>query len=335
MKPVPTALAGALAIGAFLGIWLASKPANKHLTPAESARLEKSRIDANYNAPNAKEEYTDFIAKHRESPDRSIQDQVGSARLRLAFLTAKGSTNRSAPDYAKERARALSEARTLFLETAAQDKGSGSMSSDFGGIKDQALYQAAVCLSAQGLKSEARTAFLDFIKAQPLSPLVNACYKRIVRLDGKSNTELEALLQHALDLQQQRIRYNMSMCGPKAVAYLLKAEGRECPDLDTLAQECGRTDEGTNLDGLRKCLRLHGEDMYGFQIARADLSRLACPAILFTGDHFLVVTSINDFQVITFDPMLERENKLAIKDLHAPGENYMFLLKSAPRTLVN
>jgi TolA-binding protein len=120
--------------------------------------------------PVAAKDLRAFVEKNKASTDPVIQDRVGAYKIRLAYKDAeRGDFN---------------QARSALLETAKTYKGTGVMSSDFGGVPDQAAYQAAVCLVAEGKKGEAEAEFLKFMKERPLSPLVTAAYRRICRLRG-------------------------------------------------------------------------------------------------------------------------------------------------------
>lgn len=314
-----SALALVIVAGGVLA-YRASRPPVKTKTPTlvEIARKDRGVADAVYGTPKAKEAYGNFISKWKESPDKKVQDEVGAARMRLAYMQAKEKD--------------FTAARATFKETVAEYKGTGSMGSDFGGIKDQAQYQAAVCLNSEGKAKEYRAALVEFIKTQPLSPLVHAAYKRIVKLDGKSTTEVEHLLQTAVDAQQKKIRFEMSVCGPKALAYLFKREGIGNFNYAELAKECGTTDQGTTIEGLRDCLKKHGLNYFGLRVAKDDLPKIQTPAILFTGEHYMIVTEANQESLTAYDPITEREEKLPVAKITDPQFNAILLLKSAPST---
>lgn len=316
--PLIAATATLLAIaGVFVFTSHKAKKPVKPPTQDDLAFRDRSKADAIYHSPQAKKAYSDFIDRWKNNPDKKVQDQVGAARIRLAYLTAKDNDWKGA--------------RQLFKETASEYKGTGEMRADFGGIKDQALYQAAVTLNAEGKKAEYRAALVDFLKTQKLSPLVNAAYKRLVKVDGKATAEDDALLQQALDAQEKKIRFEMAVCGPKAIAYLLKLEGKGDFDYKVLAKDCGTNDEGTTMEGLRKGLLAHGLDYFGYRVGKEDLSTLPCPAILCRGEHYVVVTHAGPGELTIYDPSRLSEEKLPLDKIDDPQFNAIFLLKSAPR----
>ena len=69
------------------------------------------------------------------------------------------------------------------------------MRADFGGVPDQAAYQAAVCLVGDGKPKEAEAEFVRFLRERPLSPLCHAAYGRLKRLlRGSFESALESQL---------------------------------------------------------------------------------------------------------------------------------------------
>jgi hypothetical protein len=295
----------------------------KPLTSGEKARADRAAVDRSYNTPKAKEAYKSFIDKWKDNPDKKVQDEVGAARIRLAYTTAKSKD--------------WPEARREFKEAALQYKGTGTMSADFGGIKDQALYQAAVTLNAEGKKAEYRAALVDFIKTQPMSPLVNACYKRLVAVDGKATAGDDALLQSALTKQEKEVRFETSVCGPKCIVKLLEILGKAgsdkaASDYKQVAKLCGTTDHGTTLDGLRKGLRSFGLSYYGFQVSRQDLPRVATPSILYLNEHYYVIAKVAGQVLTAYDPMKEKQQQLDFSKVPDDKFQPIFLLPASPET---
>lgn len=324
MKTFKYAAFALVVVGGGVVAYMTTRPSPakvKSPTVVQVARQDRSHADAVYGTPKAKVAYKEFVDKWKKSPDKKVQDEVGAARIRLAYMQAKEKDYKSA--------------RATFKQTVSEYKGTGSMASDFGGIKDQAQYQAAVCLNAEGKTDEYRKALVEFIKTQPMSPLIHAAYKRIVKLDGKATPEIDQILQSAANLQQKQIRFEMSVCGPKALVYLLKLAGKGDFDYKTLAKECGTTDSGTTVEGLRKCLRLHGLDYFGFQVAKADLPKIEVPAIYYSGDHYFVVTEIDAEAMTVYDPTFRREVRVPIAANKDPQFSAVLLLKSAPSTEAN
>ncbi|HTQ09721.1 MAG TPA: cysteine peptidase family C39 domain-containing protein [Fimbriimonadaceae bacterium] len=353
MKPVISRIAvGVGVLGVVAALVVSRMPRNTKptpLTPLRSAQIERSQADARFNEPIAETTYRTFIEKYRSSPDPHIQDEVGAARIRLAYVTARPAQSGSPAKRLmhagvqdpKEKGR-YERARQILLEAAKDYKGAGRMTSDFGGVKDQALYQAAVCLNAEGRTAEYRAALVDFIKTEPLSPLVDAAHKRIVKLDGKDRPEIDALLQTAHDKQQKEVRFEMSVCGPKCIVKLLQIlnapnhrANSAIPSYQAIAKLCGTTDKGTSLQGLRKGLKELNLDYYGFEVGRADIPNVKTPAILYADNHYLVVEKIRDLALTVYDPMSERERTIDLSRLPADQCSAIMLLPEAPKLSAN
>ncbi len=263
-------------------------------------RLERQMSDRLYASQPAKAEegYREFIERHEDSPSPKVQDEVAAARLRVGYLAARQS------DFAK--------ARTVFLQAAEKYKGEGAMGADFGGLKDQAAYQAGVCLMAEKKSEEALEAFQAFIRDYPLSPLVHAAHRRLEMLAPESQEEHDALLQKAVAAQEKHIRFETSVCGPKVIAYILEKQGKEKPDYKEIAKLCGTTGDGTTLEGMRKGIRALGLESFGYELNREDFLKLKAPAILLRGDHYVALVSLTADYAVVYDPVRGGEDKFPL-----------------------
>jgi hypothetical protein len=298
------ALSGLIATGVVVVLRTSGPQAasRSDLSPAaQEAHAERKQADGLYTGRpiEAENAYRRFVETHRTSPDPQVQDEVGGARLRLGYLAARRK------DYG--------QARAVFLETIKEYKGTGAMGADFGGIGDQAAYQAAVSLVADGKKADARAAFEKFLVDYRLSPLVHAARRRLSLLgDGGKTDAYDRLLQSALNAQQKHIRFEMSVCGPKSLAYLLAKVGQGDVDYRDLAKECGTSDEGTSLEALHKALERRGIDAYGYSLNRQDIAKLSAPAIIVADDHYLVLDHVEDKAIFAYDPMFKSIQKIGL-----------------------
>jgi tetratricopeptide (TPR) repeat protein len=272
---------------------------------AAEARADADRLYA-ANPREAEERYRQFVDGHKSVRDPHVQDEVGSARIRLGYLAAKRK------DY--------TAAREAFQEAATEYRGTGKMGAEYGGIPDQAAYQAAVTLVAEGKSAEAERAFVQFIKERPLSPLVTASRNRLVRLNGgKPKDEWDNLLQSALDKQQERARFEMSVCGPKAIVHVLQLIGRPKTDYAEIAKLCGTNDKGTSLEGMRTGLKALGLGAHGYRLNRRDFASIPLPAIVLSDRHYVVVETIGEEFAVVFDPTLGSQSRLALPPLDEPA----------------
>lgn len=278
----------------------------RYLAPeVERAARERMEIDRLYGPEpsEAKRRYSEFIAGHEESPLVEVRDQVGAARLRLGYLAAKEGD--------------FQAARSTFLQASQSHADSEAISVEFGGLSDQAAYQAAVCLVAEGRASEAKLEFLAFLKERPQSPLVHAAYRRIERLDdADALREAEGLLQSAVTKQEERLRFESSVCGPKVIAYLfdkgiLAAQGTK-PGYREIAKLCGTSEDGTTLEGMRSGLRALGVASYGVQLNRKDLLALKAPAILLDGEHYVALLDATPNYLDLFDPLVRSQRRVEL-----------------------
>ena len=266
----------------------------------------------------AKSEYESFVENNRSSADKKVQDKVGQARMKLAYLTAKSE--------------GFAAARTVFKTTEAEYKGEGLMNADFGGIKDNAAYQAAVCLIAEGKKKEAEAELRDFIRNYPLSPMVHVAHRRLKRLNGETTPEDDVLLQKAVEAQEKKIRVETAMCGPRCIVKMLELLGKPAKDYKEIAKLCGTTEKGTTLKGMRQGLLAVGLPMFGFTVNRRDFENIPLPALLLAQDHYVVITKITSTVADVFDPTLDRMDQVRLPAIDTPEFTATVLLTSAPET---
>lgn len=315
MKTYPFAIAaaaGALVIG---GVLLNKATVDKGTTPPKVATAKP--IPARPSDHLKEPELATFVSEHAASKDAKVQDEVGRARLRLAFMA----THRK--DYAAARKQ---------LQVASREyKGTGVMDADYGGIPDQAAYQSAVCLVAEGKKDEARREFLRFMRERSLSPLVQAASVRLDRLNGmKPDEEGHKLLQAAIAKQEKRIRFETSVCGPKAIAYFLPLVGKPTRDYKELAKLCGTNDQGTTIEGMRKALLDCGVQVFGAEVNRTDLDKVQVPFLVLEADHYLVVTDRSANALKVYDPRDSSERRSSLPPLTDAKFSMTVLCTSVP-----
>jgi hypothetical protein len=236
-----------------------------------------------------------FVAKNEASKDVKVQTAVTRARMSNAYQIAQKK------DFAK--------ARAEFMQASYQHKGSDAMNPAYGTLTDQAAYQAIVCLEADGKKDEAAREYRKFMEERKLSPLVHACFRRLERLNGnKPKPEDEALLQVGIDAQEKQIRFETSVCGPKALEKLLPLYGKPAKDYKEIAKLAGTTDEGTTMEGLKTASEELGLQPVGLDLNAKDFNAMKKPFIRLLGDHYLLVLEIKDGQALIFDSRFRSED---------------------------
>ena len=255
MKPIKIVAIGAVltGIGMMILLWPAHPMARKTEKPTvasnvpESAALKSLQDLSLHDRKKAEQGYHAFILAHKGDPKLEMQDQVGVARIRTAYLAADRKDFESA--------------RNTLMEAAKEYRGTG-VAGEFGGIRDGAEYQAAACLSAEGKKEEARAALVKFLKDEPLSPLARAAYRRLVKLNnGVSRPEDEALLTHDIQLQEKKAKQDMVSCGPKALRIYLKLLAKTPPAEDELAKLCKTDKDGTSMENMRDALKRFNDNL--------------------------------------------------------------------------
>lgn len=279
-------LSGTLAVMA-LG-WFAFQSSGAAAPPPSAMELGDGLYE-NGDLAAAKTKYQSFVIANHESPDPDVQDQVAVARLRLGYVAAKEEN--------------FEEAREVLLE-AADEYGGHGYSSEFGTLPDQAKYQAAVCLIADGKEAEAEQAFEHFIKENGKSPLAHAAFRRLVRLNnGKAKPEHEELIQAAVSEREAYIRRQQALCGPKAVLEIIKRHKMPIVELDELAKQCSMDDDkGTTITGMIAGLKANGLVGTGLKLAYRDLEGLPLPAIWLENRHYLVILEEVGQVLTVYDP---------------------------------
>jgi len=288
---------------------LRSTPVVRAKTPEEREAIEsRTNADSQYgsNPVAATKAYQKIVADNSTSKDPGVQDVVAESRIRLGYLAAKTGDFHSAREQ---------------LLTAAQDyKGTGERVSEFGGLKDQAAYQAAACLSGEGKKEEAKQAFLDFMKTYPTSPLVQAAHTRLRLLNGgQAGDEADTLLQEDLTAQQKAARFESSVCGPKAISELLVRLKKPSKSYEEIAKLCGTTEHGTTIEGMREGLKKVGFRTFALVVNRKDFSTLPTPCLWLNGDHYYLLLSVSEQRAKIFDPSWNAEKEInlpVLDDVH-------------------
>ena len=231
------------------GIYFATKR-NHKLVASNQPIFEKGLIDIQ-KSPKT------YIAINESSKDVKVQTLVTRARMTEAYAAAKK--------------RDFPAARAEFIEASYKHKGTDAMNPEFGSLPDQAVYQAIVCLEAEGKKEEAAKEYRKFMEERKLSPLIHACARRLERLNGeKLLAEDQARLEAGIAEQEKRIRFETSVCGPKCLEKILPALGQPAKDYKQLAKICKTTDQGTTMEGLKKGCEELGLKPIGLELNSKD-----------------------------------------------------------------
>ncbi|MBL8065832.1 MAG: hypothetical protein JNM34_08230 [Chthonomonadaceae bacterium] len=267
------------------------------------SKIETERSDA-YALSNrgrtaeAEKRLKELISYNSSNPSPQVQDSVARARMSLGHLAA--------------RRKDFASAEKTFRIADVQYKGTGEKDPDFGRLDDQAAYQAAVCLQAQGKKQEAVEAYVRFMTDRPLSPLNKAVRQRLVLLNPEQTETYDRMFDEGAIKRQKQAKIDVALCGPKVMCELLKRSGKRAPSLKEAQTECKTDENGTSFADLQAALLKHGITTEGKLLNRRDFAALNQPAIWAQSDHFTLILSVSTTSVKVFDPMTGGERQIAL-----------------------
>ncbi|MBV6457232.1 MAG: hypothetical protein HONBIEJF_00339 [Fimbriimonadaceae bacterium] len=201
--------------------------------------------------------------------------------------------------YAAGRQKDFSTARTEFLraaELAPDDKASTNVSQQ---LEDQARYQAAVCLLADGRTEQGRSELRELLNDNPTSKLARPIRGRL----GEATDSLANKPEWEPPANQNRMgKASATDCGPQSINRLLSVLGRDSLDEAVLRTACGTDASGTSVKGMQAGLKLAGLQSYAYRVNRDDFAALPLPAIWLSGEHFRVLESRNGRVLWAYDP---------------------------------
>lgn len=267
------------------------------------ARTVSPALEAVAGAATAEEKLVrlnSLVEEHKDSKDPEKQDLVAEARIRSGYILAQEGE--------------FDQAKKSFDVAADEYRGTGAIEPGYGSLDDQAAYQAAVCLAADGKTEEAEKAFLDFLKNRPLSPLVHAVHRRLVKAlkPGESRESLDTLLQTAMTKQEEWSKRELANCGPRVIEYYAKHFLGKEVDFDALRKSCGTDDDGTSMAGMAKGFEGLSVRAVGMELSYKDIHSLEFPAVLLHEDHYVLLLKIEDKKLHYYDPMYKSRQSAAL-----------------------
>lgn len=278
-------------------------------------RRTADQLAASNQLESARQAYENLVEQYDKSARPDVQEQVTAVKLRIGYLEAKQG------NYAA--------ARKTFLKAAQTFAGDEERSSIFGNLPDQAAYQAAVCLMAEGKTDLAAEELLRFIKERPRSPLVHAAYKRLLKLKcGDDLAEIDSATQAAVRMQEERMRLETAVCGPKVIEYIANQLGRGKAHYQDIAKYAGTTEQGTTLNGMLTALRKLGFEPSAYKLIAGDLRKLPTPAILLEADHYVAVERVSESSLHVYDPRYRSRSKLSLPSTGEPAQMFVVVTLS-------
>ncbi len=264
-------------------------PSPKSTTTPPSPFLEADRAYATGKVDAAIEAYAAFEEQNQNSPDAQTQDAVSSARIKRAYAYAKNDD--------------FQAAKAILKKAEENHKGTDKFDPESGSIPDQASYQAAICdlniEQSQGIK-----ALKAHIEKYPDSPTVYSALKRLQRVMPAADfAKIQDRVDRRVAERADKARLAESMCGPLAVAELLRLVGKEVPSETKLVEWCGTTAVGTHLAGMKRALQHCEVPTYPYQLNHTDFKSMPLPALWLRGEHYLVIRARNDQGLDLYDPL--------------------------------
>ncbi|MBS1720434.1 MAG: hypothetical protein JST35_08315 [Armatimonadetes bacterium] len=289
----------------------------KNASELGAAKAASQKQDRDLTQAEHQEVLKDFVQKNSASKDPAKQDLVTRSRIELG--------------YQKAAKKDFSAAREVFLTASSEHKGTAASSPDFGGLKDQAAYQAAVCLVGMGKKKEAMDEFRRFLKDFPKSPLATAAYRRLTRLNGGTSLpQDDALYQEVVTKREKNLKLELAMCGPKCIENLLPRLGKPAMSYEKIAKLCKTTQQGTTMSQMKGALDQLGLKSYGFELNRKDFSNCPTPAILLAGDHYVVLVKVTTDSMTIYDTLFNSERTVKLPPSDTPDFSATVLTLSLP-----
>lgn len=285
----------AIVAAAATAVWLIAGAAGRPnakvtatLPASTSMRMKGEAALARGRLAEARRTLQQVIEHYGTSDSQLEQDEVSAARVHLGYLSARESD--------------FEEAANWFEEAAAKHKGGQSVNADYGGLVDQAEYQAAVCKAKDAPASKARNLYLEFAKAHPRSPLIHAALARIRRLGDVPVGTLKEFDQLVRG-QEEWLRRELALCGPKALAHSLKVLGRKAPEIERLAQLCATGEQGTTMSAMRSALKALGLVGTGLRVNAEDFAQLPPGTLWLEQGHYLVLDRFESDRFTVYDPL--------------------------------
>lgn len=233
--------------------------------------------------------YEAFEEQNRGSTDPKVQDSVSTARIRLAYAYAKKDD--------------FQAAKAILKKAEEHHKGTDRFDPESGSIPDQASYQAAICdLNIE--QSKGIAALKAHIEKYPDSPTVYSALKRLQRILSPADlAKIQDRVDRRAAERADKARLAESMCGPLAVAELLRLLGKGVPSESKLVEWCGTTAVGTHLAGMKRALQNCEVPTFAYQLNLTDFKSMPLPALWLRGEHYLVIRARDQKGLELYDPL--------------------------------
>ena len=270
--------------------------------PADNSTVQlMSEAYANGNHDEAGRLAEDLIRRAKGAPRDAKAQHDGLLSLRVLAYDAARQKNFT---LAKSRFESL---RQAAYETPDHGKQRVPLGDVAPTLEEEGAFQKAVCTTAMGDKPAAEGEFNRFLTEYPQSILVHAATKRVARFhEGNVPKPTEALWKLAMQTQkatQDEQKRQQAMCGPEALAELLRRHGGKQATVAELAIEMKTNGDGTSLAEMQKAAKAHGLPTKAVALTQKGLAAQKTPLLtLLNPGHFVLVEAVSPKEVTVWDP---------------------------------
>jgi len=272
-------------------------------------------LNAEYRAGHYTQVETEaaaLVAAQQNSPDALLRKQAAQAEMVSAYSAARRKNF------------VVADGRFLQVRDMAEGlPDHGAIAAPLGQVEptleEEAVFQHAVCIGAQGNQQASEESYKDFLHHYPDSILIHAAVKRMAHNHGGDiPKDAEALWTQDMKIQKEHDRLKkreQSLCAPECLAELLRRQGKTV-DVHALANEMHTSDQGTSLQDFATIAQKHGWKAQGLQLTPKGLAAQKLPAIaLVTPGHFVLVEKVEAQSIILWNPDAQGTGKPALQQV--------------------
>ncbi len=179
-----------------------------------------------------------------------------------------------------------------------------------------AHYQIGYCYLALKQKQHALTAFEQFVRLHPHTPLTAPAQEKIRQLTLHATRDMQ---------QTSRFTFHASRadCGPAALLAVCQRLGVTATK-EELSRLAGTDATGTTMAGLAKAAKAKGLKTEGLWVDETAFQHTRLPALAWVnGNHWVAVFEVNRGQVTLFDPAKEKEETVGLPDFQQRWDGHL------------
>ena len=178
-----------------------------------------------------------------------------------------------------------------------------------------AQYQIGYCYLALKQKQNALTAFEQFVRLHPHTPLTAPAQEKIRQLTPPATSHPP--------IHPHPHTPTRADCGPAALLALCQRLGVTTTK-EELTRLAGTDATGTTMMGLAKAAKAKGLKTEGLWVDATAFQRISLPALAWVnGNHWVAVWEVNRGAVRLFDPAKEKEETLGLPDFQQRWDGHL------------